>query len=246
MVCSHSEVGAIIQARMGSTRLPGKIMLEIEDRPMIGHVVERAKRIPNVDCVIVATSTSTREKPLVQYLRSQDIPVFRGSERDVLGRYVRAAEKFDIDTVVRLTADNPLLMPGISAQVVHVFQEKECDYASNTVVETYPTGLSTEVISSDALFEVDQRTNDPRDREHVTRYIRQHSDQFRLCSVTDEVNHSNIRWTVDREEDLKLVRKIYNALYDEKPHFDYREALNCFHEHPEWATINAHIEQKKC
>jgi spore coat polysaccharide biosynthesis protein SpsF len=236
---------AIIQARMGSTRLPGKVMREIVGRPMIAHVVERARRIQSVDTVVVATSTHAKEAPLVNYLREQAIPVVRGPEHDVLARYVQAARDFVAERVVRITSDCPLLMPEVSERVVQAFDPQQCDYISNTLERTYPRGLDTEVVSRELLEKANQQATDSADREHVTRYVLRNPGQFRLRSVTDDENRSSLRWTVDEEEDLKLVRKIYNALYNEDPHFAYRKVLDCLDKNPRWLELNRHIRQKK-
>ena len=237
---------AVIQARMGSTRLPGKVLREIAGRPMVYHVAERARRIPSVDMVVVATSTLDKEAPLVEYLQEQDIPVVRGPEQDVLARYVEAARAFAAERVVRITSDCPLLMPEVSERVIQAFDAESCDYASNTLARTYPRGLDTEVVSQELLVKVHQQATDSADREHVTRYVLRHPGQFQLCSVKDDVDHSNLRWTVDEKEDLKLIQKIYDALYDEYPHFGYREVLDCLRNHPDWLNLNRHVEQKPC
>lgn len=235
---------AVIQARMGSTRLPGKVMREIAGRPMIDRVVGRARRIPGVDKVVVATSVLDREAPLVEHLEEKEVPVVRGPEEDVLARYVRAMETHKADAVVRLTGDCPLLMPEVSDRVIQAFLGDECDYASNTIERTYPRGLDTEVISPDALRHVDAEATDRADREHVTRCIRQRPDRFSLCSVTADQDRSDLRWTVDEESDLKLVRQIYGELSGMD--FGYQDVLSLLEAHPGWTDINRDVEQKAC
>lgn len=231
---------------MGSTRLPGKVMREIGGHPMIDWVVERADRISEVDEAVVATSVLEREKPLVEHLSARDVPVARGPEENVLARFVQAAEAEDADAVVRLTADCPLLMPDVSEKVVRAFKRRECDYASNTIERTYPRGLDTEVLAAQALQKTDRKATSPADREHVTRYVRKRPDKFRLCPVTDEVDRSDLRWTVDEEADLKLVRRIYEALGEQAMDADYKDVLAVLEERPEWTDINRQVEQKKC
>jgi spore coat polysaccharide biosynthesis protein SpsF len=164
----------------------------------------------------------------------------------VLARFVHAAETEDADAVVRLTADCPLLMPEVSGKVVQAFKRQECDYASNTIERTYPRGLDTEVISTEALQKADRKATSSADREHVTRHVRKRPEQFRLCPVTGEVDRSDLRWTVDEEADLKLVRRIYEALGTQAMDADYEDVLAVFEERPEWADINRQVEQKKC
>jgi len=241
---SSMHTVAVIQARMGSTRLPGKVMREIAGRPMIDRVVGRARQIPNVDKVVVATSVLEREAPLVEHLTEKSISVVRGPEEDVLARYVKAMETYKADAVVRLTGDCPLLMPEVSERVIQAFLEEECDYASNTIGRTYPRGLDTEVISSESLRHVDAEATEPADREHVTRYIRRRPDLFSRYSVTADQDRSNLRWTVDEEADLELVRKIYDEL--EGMDFGYNDILQLVEAHPEWTDINRGVEQKAC
>ncbi|WP_251929714.1 cytidylyltransferase domain-containing protein [Salinibacter ruber] len=240
------RIVAIIQARMGSTRLPGKVMREIRGRPMIDWVVGRADRISKLDETVVATSVLEQEKPLVEHLGAQNVPVVRGPEEDVLARFVQAAETKDADAVVRITADCPLLMPEVSGQVIRSFVRQECDYASNTIERTYPRGLDTEVISTEALQKTDRKATSSADREHVTRYVRRRPEQFRQCSVAAEIDRSDLRWTVDEEADLKLVRRIYEALGAQAMEADYEDVLGVLEERPEWTDINRQVEQKKC
>ncbi len=240
------RIVAIIQARMGSTRLPGKVMRKIKGRPMIDWVVGRADRICEVDETVVATSILEREKPLVEHLSAQDVPVVRGSEGDVLARFVQAAEAADADAVVRLTADCPLLMPEVSGKAVRAFKHRECDYASNTIERTYPRGLDTEVLSAQALQETDREATTSADREHVTRYVRKRPEQFRLCPVTNDTDRSDLRWTVDEEDDLELIRRIYEALGEQAMDADYEDVLAVLEVRPEWTDINRQVEQKKC
>jgi spore coat polysaccharide biosynthesis protein SpsF len=231
---------------MGSTRLPGKVMRDIAGRPMIDCVVERARRMSQTDETVVATSTLEREQPLVEHLAMQNIPVVRGPEEDVMSRFVQATETYEAEAVVRLTSDCPLLMPEVSDQVVRTFRESECDYVSNTLERTYPRGLDTEVLSSEALRDSDRKATSPADREHVTRYVRKRPEQFRLCPVTDETDRSDLRWTVDEESDLRLVRRIYETLGAQALEAEYEEVLGLIEEHPEWTRINQQVEQKEC
>lgn len=241
MISEHTV--AIIQARMGSTRLPGKVLRTIAGQPMIYHVVNRARRIPGVDQVVVATSERSVERPLVEYLDKQDIPYVRGSEEDVLQRYVKAVTTTEADVVVRITSDCPLLMPEVAGEVVAAFKDKSCDYASNILQRTYPRGLDIEVVSYGALIRAHEEAEDNVDREHVTRYIWRHPNRFRLLSVTDDKDRSDMRWTVDEIDDLRLVRKIYESLYCINPEFSYQDVLDLLSEQPEWVMLNRHVKQ---
>ena len=238
------HIVSVIQARMGSTRLPGKVLREIAGCPMIDWVVGWARQISTVDKVVVATSVLEREVPLVEHLNEEGIPVLRGPEDDVLARYVKAMETNEADAVVRLTGDCPLLMPEVSERVIQAFLEEDCDYASNTIERTYPRGLDTEVLSPEALRRSDNEATEAADREHVTRYIRRRPDRFSLCSVTAEKDRSDLRWTVDEEADLTLVRKIYSEM--DGMVFGYHDVLQLLEAHPEWTDINRDVEQKAC
>lgn len=229
---------------MGSTRLPGKVMRKIAGRPMIDYVVGRARCIPSVDEVIVATSVLDREAPLVEHLEETEVPVVRGPEEDVLDRYIRAMETHEADAVVRLTGDCPLLMPEVSERVIQEFLDDECDYASNTLERTHPRGLDTEIVSPDAMRHADAEATKTADREHVTRYIRQHSDRFSLCSITANQDRNDLRWTVDEEADLELMRKMYSELNGLD--FGYHDVLQLLEAHPGWIDINRGVEQKAC
>jgi spore coat polysaccharide biosynthesis protein SpsF len=230
---------------MGSTRLPAKVMTEIHGKPMIGHVIDRARRISGVDEVVVATSRHDREEPLVQYLSGKNgVPIFRGSETDVLARYRAAAEQADADIVVRLTADCPLLCPDVSARVVEtIVTEPVYDYVSNTLTRTFPRGLDTEAMTVQALALAHREAAMAAEREHVTPFLWRRPERFRLGEVMDDTDRSHWRLTVDTPEDLDLVSKIYSALLSSCPAFEYPELVACLQDHPEWAEINRHVVQ---
>lgn len=213
---------------------------------MIDWVIGRANQISEVDRTVVATSVLEREKPLVEHLSVRDVPVVRGPEEDVLARFVKVDKTEQADAIVRLTGDCPLLMPGVSGKVVRAFKRRECDYASNTIDRTYPRGLDTEVLAAQVLHKTDREATSSADREHVTRYVRKRPEQFQLYPVTEEVDRSNLRWTVDEEKDLELIRRIYGALGKQALEADYEDVLAVFEDRPEWTNINRQVEQKKC
>lgn len=208
---------AIIQARMASTRLPGKVLADISGRPMIHHVAERARRARLVDEVVIATSTSVTDEPLVAYCHQQGIACERGSEQDVLDRYYEVARAHGADAVVRLTADCPLLDADVIDRVVNLFLSGDRDYVTNTLRPTYPDGLDVEVFSFSALARAWREAVRLADREHVTPFIRT-SGLFRLGNVEHDPDLSpcNYRWTVDEPEDLEFVRGVFAALAGRK------------------------------
>ncbi len=239
------KVVAIVQARMGSTRLPGKVMKPLLGEPMLARLLERLARCVTVDDIVVATTNDGTEQPIVALADSSSVHVFRGSEDDVLGRYHGAAQHYAADVVVRITADCPLIAPEVVDECVEAFLASEVDYASNVFKRTYPRGLDTEVLSRAALETAHNEATIPSDREHVTPFVWRQPQRFRLLDVTDVENHSDLRWTVDTPEDFELISRIYSALYPTNPAFSYRDVLRLLSEHPEWSDINRHVEQKK-
>jgi spore coat polysaccharide biosynthesis protein SpsF len=242
-----ARVVAIVQARTGSTRLPNKVLADLGGAPMLERVVERALSADRIDEVVVATTTHSSDDPVDALARSLGRPVFRGSEDDVLGRYAGAARSVGLrpsDVVVRITADCPLLDPSIADEVVRVLVDGGFDYASNTLEpRTSPRGLDVEAFTVRALFEAEADDRDPRTREHVTPWLYRHPERYRLGRVDRAPDRSSLRLTVDTPEDLELVRRIYAAARGAPGSLDEIAAL--FDAHPEWRTLNAHVEQKR-
>lgn len=228
---------ALIQARMSSSRLPGKVLLDISGQPMLLHVIHRAKQAKSVDLVAVITSTHADDDAIEMLCKENNIPCFRGSLDDVLDRYYQAAIHFQADIIVRLTADCPLLDPLIVEKVVRTFHESSLDYVSNTLESTYPDGLDTEVFRFETLEKAWKEARLKSEREHVTAYIYNHPELFRLGSVKQEQDLSSLRWTVDTFRDLEFVRIIYNFFKDVE--FGMYEILKLMKEHPEVTKLNS-------
>ncbi|MDQ0161934.1 cytidylyltransferase domain-containing protein [Aeribacillus alveayuensis] len=241
------KVAAIIQARMGSTRLQGKILKKVLDKTLLEYQIERVKRAKSIDEIIIATTTKESDDQIVQLCQQLSIPYYRGSEEDVLSRYFEAATQFNADVIVRLTSDCPIIDPNVIDKVVtHYLENKDrYDYVSNTLTRTYPRGLDTEVMSYKVLKRAHEEAKETAYREHVTAYIYHHPDQFRLCNVSNEMDESRHRWTVDTEEDFLLIQNILETLYPINPLFTLEDVIRILRDKPEWAEINAHIEQKK-
>lgn len=237
----------ISQARMTSTRLPGKILKEVLGRPLLEYQIERLKRVTNADAVIIATTVNATDDAVATLCDRLATPCFRGSEEDVLARYYHAAEKYGADTVVRVTADCPLIDPVIVGTVIARYLEGQgtLDYVSNTLVRTYPRGMDTEAFSFKALAEAFREATLPPQREHVTPFIHSQPERYRQASVENPVNCSKYRWTVDTPEDFELIKQILAAVYPQTPHFSMADCLKAYERHPEWQTINSHVEQKK-
>lgn len=238
-----SKTVAIIQARLGSTRLPGKVLLPLAGRPMLEHVIERVRRAARVDEVLVATTTIAEDTEIVALCQQFDCASFRGDEHDVLDRYFRAAQASGASTIVRITSDCPLIDPSIIDAVLTALAESGSDYASNIAPpRTFPRGLDTEAFTFAALERCWSEASEPASREHVTAHIHRHPEHFRLECVTHPVDYSAHRWTVDTPEDYALAERIYAHFGDNR--FSWEEALAAVEAHPEWSALNAHVRQK--
>ena len=235
-------IATIIQARMGSTRLPGKVLKDISDHPMVWHVINRVRQAKRLDEVVVATSDGASDDTVAAFCEQEGIPCFRGSENDVLDRYYRAASWIGADTIVRITADCPLIDPVVLDEVVATYLDGGCDYASNTIERTYPDGLDTEVFSFEVLEKTWRGASLMSEREHVTPYIWRNGELFKLGQVTQEVDLSDLRWTVDEPEDLEFVRKVYEHLYQPGQVFLMEDIVKLLERHPELLEINRGFE----
>lgn len=236
------KVVAIIQARMGSTRLPGKVLADIQGQPMLAHVLVRTRGARTVNEVIVATTTESPDDVIVDFCREHQSPCFRGSEEDVLDRYYRAAKQFAANVVVRITSDCPLIDPGVIDKLVLAFLDRRPDYASNGVIRTYPRGLDTEVIGCDTLELAWRDARLPYQRSHVTPYIYENPKQFKILSVTAERDFSEFRWTVDTEQDLEFIRAVYARLGPGA--FSWVDVIKLLESEPQLATLNQSVAQK--
>lgn len=239
------RVVAIIQARMGSTRLPGKVLLPLGDKPAIIHVAERAAMIDSVDDVVVATGEGADNDPLVELCADRGIPVFRGSETDVLDRYYRAAEAFEADVIIRVTGDCPLLDPRESSRVVQGFRTGGGDYAANTIQPTLPDGLDTEVFRRDALVSAWRNAQLPSEREHATLYIYRHPERYRLHSITHVEDLSHHRWTLDEPDDYAFLKAVFAGLSRRHQFGHLSEVLALLAENPKLPAINRHIARNE-
>ena len=230
---------------MGSTRLRGKVLRDLAGKPMIARVLERVRRAESVDETIVATSDLPGDDPLADWLAASHHACFRGSEQDVLARFAGAAAQVGADAIVRITADCPLIDPGVIDEVVAAFRAGQpgLDYASNVLPRrTYPRGLDTEMFTRATLDQCAREAADAGSREHVTPFIYRHPERFRLHGVEADADYSEHRWTVDTPEDFELIEKIYSALRDSD--FSWKDVLRLLAKNPEWSEINRHIAQK--
>jgi spore coat polysaccharide biosynthesis protein SpsF len=206
---------------MSSTRLPGKVMANLVGAPMILRQIERIKRAKRLDQILVATSTDASDDGLAERLVAEGLGAYRGSLEDVLGRFVGALETFSgHETVVRLTADCPLADPDVIDETIALFEGSKADYASNTPERrSFPKGLDIEVMRADVLRTTATEATDPYDREHVTPFIYRHPERFKVVGLEQHASEGEVRWTVDRPDDLDFVRAVYEALYPRKADF---------------------------
>lgn len=235
----------IVQARMTSTRLPGKVLMAVAGRPMLAQQVRRLKRCMAVDRIVIATTTNLTDAPIVELAKQEDVEWFRGSEHDVLARFVGAARQSHAEVVVRVTADCPLIDPAVVDRVITelVAHAGDCDYAANVLHRTYPRGLDVEALYLDTLLRINRLAQSQLAREHVTIVARSERPECFLCrSVVDDQNNSDLRWTVDTSRDLELIRVLYDALDLGTRVAPYQEMLAYVRTHPELIHLNSSIE----
>lgn len=231
----------IIQARLGSTRLPNKVLLKIADKTILEYVIERVKKAGNIEEIIVATTVREEDLQIVNLTNELKINAYRGSENDVLDRFYQTAKKFNAKHIVRITADCPLIDPKIIDDVVNYYFESGTDYCSNVLERTFPDGEDIEVFSFGALEYTWMNANLASEREHVTPYIRKHPNIFKLANFKNKIDLSEKRWTVDREEDFKFIKAILEALYPLNPNFCMEDVLKFLERNPQLKDINRAI-----
>ncbi len=234
---------AIIQARIGSTRLPGKVLKDLNGQSMLARVVNRTRRAATLDDVMVATSTQPGDQAIVEECVRLGVECFCGSETDVLDRYYMAAKSTRADVIVRITSDCPLIDPTIIDKTVLEFRAHGPDYASNTLQRTYPRGLDTEVFTATGLERCWREARNSYERMHVTPYFYQHPELFTLYSVSGERDFSAFRWTVDTPEDFQFISEIYSRLGPDD-RFSWQEVLALLEREPGLGFINQSISQK--
>lgn len=240
------KIVSTVEARMGSTRFPGKTLSEIVGKPMLELIIERLKRARGVDEIVMATTTEPEDKVITKLAERVGVKWYRGSSEDVLDRVLQAAKAHKADIIVEMTGDNPLLEPELVDEAIDIYLNGDYDYVSNAIKETYPDGLNVQVFSVEVLDEVARLTNDPADRENVSLYIYEHPEKYRLYNMEapPEYYHPEYRWTVDTEEDIQFVTAVYESLYYKKPDFSIADVMKLLSEKPDLLKINAHIKQK--
>lgn len=241
----RTDVTAIIQARMGSSRLPGKVLLPLAGLTVIDRVVAQLQYSRRLSGIVVATTTSPSDDPLVEHVRERNIRFFRGSEEDVLDRYYQCATCIGANNIARITADCPLIDPQVVDATIELFENSQVMYASNTEPATFPDGLDVEVFSYEALEWSWRETKLPSEREHVTQYIRKHPELFSRVTLESLVSLEQLRWTLDQVEDYNFLSQVFDAL----PHRDapvlMDQVLQALHHTPGLQGLNKHIERNE-
>lgn len=244
---------AIIQARMGSTRLPGKVLRPIMGKPMLWHIVNRLRYVQELHDVVVATSDAPADHTIIRFCKDNNITYFAGSENDVLDRFYQATLIHKGDPLLRITGDCPFVDPGLIVKLLQLFGAGQYDYVGIATGAgaiyldggCFPDGLDAEFFSFAALEKAWHDATKQSDREHVTPYIWRNPEIFRIGLLKADKDYSNLRWTVDNEEDFKLVSLVYNALYRDDRLFLMTDILRYFNEHPELVKINEHFIGKE-
>jgi spore coat polysaccharide biosynthesis protein SpsF len=226
--------------------LPGKIMRPVVGKPLLELLVERLKRASKLDGIVIATTTNAGDDQVESLTQQLGIGCFRGSEHDVLDRVLGAAHAAQADVIVEITGDCPLIDFQVIDKLVETYQANEFDYVANVLKRTYPRGLDTQVFATSVLEEVARLTDDPVDHEHVSLYIYQHPERFKLHNVESGLpeEYWDLRLTVDTAEDFELVQRIYQELYPVNPAFTIDDIIGLFQRQPELRSINQHISQK--
>jgi spore coat polysaccharide biosynthesis protein SpsF len=230
---------AILQARVSSTRLPGKALKLILDQPMIIRQIERIQRAKLIDKLIIATSKDPSDDPLVAACKKLNLSYFRGNLDDVLDRFYQVAKLLSAEHIIRITGDCPLIDPHVIDEVIQFYLNGRFDYVSNALEPTYPDGLDVEVFSFKAIEQAWKGAVLPSQREHVTLFINQQPDKFRISNFgRSGKNLADLRWTVDEPEDLEFVRRVYEALYPSNPAFTTEDILALLSKEPSLIEIN--------
>ena len=233
-----TKILTIIQARMGSTRLPNKVLMDLAGKSNLERVVERVQKSQYITDIVVATTMCEHDLPIVKLCAENNIRVFCGSENDVLDRYYQCARLLNPEHVVRITADCPMIDPEIIDKVISAHLESGADYTSNTLNPTYPDGLDVEIMKYSVLKDAWMHADKLSQREHVTQYII-HNDSYQKTSVECEFDYGSDRWTLDTPNDYEFIRSVYESLYLEKPDFSMQDVMDYLNKFPALRDINS-------
>ena len=246
MAKTNSQIDLTIQARMASSRLPKKVLMEAAGKPLLEHMVERLKTVPSVNNIIIATTTNKDDNPVEDLANKLSIGCYRGSEANVLSRVLNATQKFGTDIIVQTTGDCPLIDPDIVEYVIQTYLSNQSDYTSNILERTFPIGMDVQVFSRSVLEDVARRTRNPEDLEHVSYYIYKNPDLYKLFNITaPSAQHDpELRLTLDTTEDFELIHSIFEALYPHNKAFRLDDILTFLNANSELREINRHVSHK--
>ena len=235
-------VGCIIQARMGSTRLPGKVLLELkEGKTVLNYVINQLSFCRTIDKIIVATTTLTEDDDIVNFCKINNIEYFRGDAKNVLDRHYQCAMKYSFSTIIRMPSDKPLLDPTVVDDIVEIFNSNSYDYITNFLPSTTPGGTEVEVFSFESLKRSWNDAELPSEKEHVTNHMYNNNNKFKIFNVTNKEDLSRFRWVVDRKEDYILVKEIISKI-DKEPIL-IKDILELFQKEPALIEINSHVDK---
>ena len=235
-------IGCIIQARMGSSRLPKKSMKKIRNQPILYYVLEQIKKSQHIDKIVVATTFKKEDNEIINFLKKKKIPYFRGKSDDVLDRYYKCAKKYSFSIIVRITADNPLIDFSIVDRVIQKFLSNECDIVTNTVPRTFPYGTEVEVFSFNALKQAWHHATNSTDREHVTAYLYSNSKKFKILSLKNKKNYSKFRYTLDEIQDYDLIKNI--ILNIKKRPILMNDVIDYLRKNPDILELNKNVKHR--
>lgn len=242
------QVDVIVEARMRSSRLPGKVLLPGCGKPMLHHMVERLSWIPEVSNIIIATTLNRADDCIVELAEKLGVRCFRGDEDDVLGRVVKAASYFGTDVIVEITGDNPLLDPGISSKVIRAFLEhgNKVDFVTNDLIMTFPLGFNTRAFNRTLLESVEKEATHPVDREHVVNYICKRPQHFKIYNIEAQgiYRRPDLRLTLDIQQDYQVIKAVFDALYAENPKFSVKDIISFLDAHPKIRDLNKDVVQR--
>lgn len=240
------KIVATIEARMTSTRLPGKVLLPAGGKPMLQHLVDRLRQVKSLQAIVLATTINRTDDCLEVFAQEQDIAYFRGSEEDVMSRVIGAADSVQADIVVEITGDCPIIDPLIVEQTIQIFRHNTSEYASNSLIRSYPDGMDTQVFALKTLKRSAAMTNDPLDREHVTLHICTHPELFRQVTLiaSPDLYWPELGLTLDEKEDYELLQNLIEYFGPSMPYFGCREVINLLRTKPEWVAINQEVRRK--
>ena len=240
------KIVATIEARMTSSRLPGKPMLEVCGKPILGHLVDRLNAVPSLNAVVLATTRNQTDDVMVSYAKQIGIEVFRGDEDDVMGRVVEAGRSVDADLIVEITGDCPIIDPEIIEQAIRIYQHNTYEYVGNQHVRSYPDGMDVQVFALDILAKSESMTSEPLDREHVTLHIRNNPEIFSHLNLVapPEIHWPELGLTLDEQSDFELLKLIIEHFYATKPLFSCLDVVRFLREHPELQEINSGVTRK--